>query len=91
MANPCGIILGMVDSEGLKRLRQLAARKRRLDTEIDEATESLLRKGEFVNDVADALGVSRETIRRFRDTRDIPDAREIRRTLGSPTRRPTAE
>jgi hypothetical protein len=26
-----------------------------------------LREGEFVADVADALGVSRETIRRFRD------------------------
>jgi hypothetical protein len=51
---------------------------------------SLLREGEFVNDVADALGVSRETIRRFRDARDIPDAREIRRAAGAPARRSPA-
>ncbi len=50
-------------------------------------TEALLREGEFVNDVADALAVSRETIRRFRDARDIPDYREIRRAAGAPARR----
>jgi hypothetical protein len=90
LANPCGIIFRMADSEGIQRLRRLAARKRRLDAEIDEATEALLREGEFVEDVAGALGVSRETIRRFRDARDIPDAREIRRAMGSPARRSPA-
>jgi hypothetical protein len=90
MANSCGIILRMADSEGLQRLRRLAARKQRLDAEIDEVTEALLREGEFVNDIADALGVSRETIRRFRDTRGIPDARETRRAAGAPARRSPA-
>jgi DNA invertase Pin-like site-specific DNA recombinase len=87
LANLCGIIFGMVESEGLTHLRQLAARKRRLDTEIDEQVEALLREGEFVNDIADALGVSRETVRRFRDARGIPDARETRRAMGAPARR----
>ena len=81
------MILPMADSDGVKRLRQLAARRRKLTEEIDEATETLLRDGEFVQDVADALGVSRETIRRFRDERGIPDAREIRQAKGAAFRR----
>ncbi len=80
----------MAESEGVRRLRLLAARKRRLDAEIDNTTETLLRDGEFVNDVADALSVSRETIRRFRDDHDIPDAREIRRAIGAASRRPSS-
>lgn len=77
----------MADSEGIKRLRALAGRRKRLNTEIDEATEALLRDGEFVTDVADALGVSRETVRRFRDEHGIPDAREIRAAKGAAFRR----
>jgi len=50
-------------------------------------TEALLRDGEFVADIADALGVSRETIRRFRDERGIADAREIRQAKGAAFRR----
>jgi hypothetical protein len=43
--------------------------------------------GEFVENAAGALGVSRETVRRFRDARGIPDAREIRRANGDVFRR----
>jgi hypothetical protein len=81
------MISGMAESEGLKKLRLLAARRVELSTEIDDATEALLREGEFVADVADALGVSRETIRRFRDEHHIPDAREIRKEKGTAFRR----
>ena len=81
------MILGMAESEGLKKLRLIAARRVKLSTEIDDATEQLLREGEFVADVADALGVSRETIRRFRDEHQIPDAREIRKEKGTAFRR----
>lgn len=69
----------MSDSDGIKRLRHLAVRRKRLSAEIDELAETLLRGGEYVGNVADALDVSRETIRRFREARKIPDAREIRR------------
>jgi hypothetical protein len=44
----------------------------------------VLRDGEFV---ADALGVTRETIRRFRDQHGIPGARAIRKAKGTPFRR----
>ena len=77
----------MTESDGIKRLRQLATRRRKLAAEIDAATEALLRDGEFVADIADALGVSRETIRRFRDDRGIADAREIRQAKGVAFRR----
>ena len=77
----------MPDSDGIKHLQQLAARRKRLDGEIDAATESLLRDGEFIDAIAATLGVSRETVRRFRDDRSIPDAREIRRAKGAPARR----
>jgi hypothetical protein len=87
LANSCGIIEAMSESDGIKRLRQLAARRRKISTEIDEATEALLRDGEYVADIADALGESRETVRRFRNERGIPDAREIRRAKGAPLRR----
>ena len=87
MANSCGIIERVTESEGIKRLRQLATRRRKLAVEIDAATEALLRDGEFVTDIADALGVSRETIRRFRDDHGIADAREIRQAKGVAFRR----
>jgi hypothetical protein len=37
--------------------------------------------------VDDALGVTRETVRRFRDKHGIPDAREIRKAKGTAFRR----
>lgn len=80
----------MTESDGIKRLRQLASKRDRLAAEIDELTDSLLREGGFVEDIADALGTSREKVRRFRVEREIPDAREIRRAKGSPARRPLA-
>lgn len=89
LANSCGIILVVSETDGIRRLRQLAARRKRLDAEIDEAAEAVLRDGEYVEDVATALDVSRETIRRFRDKRGIPDTREIRKAKGLPLRRPT--
>jgi hypothetical protein len=75
------------DSEGIRKLRQMVARREKLSAEIDDQTEQLLRDGEFVENVAGALGVSRETVRRFRDKRDIPDPRETRRATGAPTKR----
>ena len=51
----------------------------------------MLRDGEFIEDIATALSVSRETIRRFRDEREIPDAREIRRAKGAPARRAASD
>ena len=77
----------MTESEAIKKLRQLAVRRKRLDGEIEAATEGALRDGEFVEDIAAALSESRETVRRFRKERDIPDAREIRRAKGLPLRR----
>jgi hypothetical protein len=82
-----GMIVCMTESDGIKRLRLMARRRKRLDADIDAATESLLRDGEFIEDVALALDVSRETVRRFRDEHGIPDAREIRRAKGLPSRR----
>jgi hypothetical protein len=79
----------MTESDGIKKLRQLAIRRRQISAEIDQMTETLLRGGEFVNDIADALDESRETVRRFRKERDIPDAREIRRAKGTAPRRRT--
>lgn len=77
----------MSESDGITRLRRLAATRRKISAEIDETLEALLRDGEFVEDIADALGESRETVRRFRKGRDIPDAREIRRGKGTAARR----
>jgi hypothetical protein len=77
----------VASNPALDRLRQLVARRKQLTAEIDQTTEAVLREGAFVNDVADALGESRETVRRFRKDRGIPDAREIRRAMGGPARR----
>jgi hypothetical protein len=88
VANLCGIIERVTESDGIRKLRQLAARRRKISAEIDEVTEALLRDGEFVEDIAGALGESRETVRRFRNERGIPDAREVRRAKGAPLRRP---
>lgn len=71
----------------LEELRRLAATRRQLDAQIDALTESLLRDGEFVEDIADTQGVSREKIRRFRKDRDIHDTREVRRVKRAPARR----
>lgn len=87
MANLCGMILCMADSPGIKRLRQLVARRERASGEVDDAVAGLLREGEFVEDIADALGESREKVRRVRKELGIPDAREIRRSKGLPPRR----
>ena len=81
------MIDGVADSDAIKKLRQLAGKRKRLDDEIDAATEQALRDGEFVEDIADALGASREKVRRFRVARDIPDAREIRAAKGAAFRR----
>jgi hypothetical protein len=82
------MILCMSDSDGIKQLRQLAAKRAKLNADIDETAETVLRSGEYVENVAAALGVSRETIRRFRDKHQIPDARDIRQESGRPRRRP---
>lgn len=76
------------DTPAIARLRQLATRRKKLEGEIDAATEEALRDGEYVEDIAAALDVSRETVRRFRKDRDIPDARDIRAAKGAPRRRP---
>ena len=81
------MILAMADSPGIKHLRQLVAKRSQLSGEIDAAVADLLREGEFVEDIADALGESREKVRRVRVALGIPDAREIRRAKGSPARR----
>jgi hypothetical protein len=85
------------DTPAIGRLRQLAARQKQLavqqkqvDGEINAETEEALRNGEFMEDIADALGVSREKIRRFRISKGIPDPRETRRAMGAPARRPSA-
>jgi hypothetical protein len=80
----------MSESDGIKRLRQLASRRDHLAAEIDTLTDSLLREGEFVENIAAALGTSREKVRRFRVEREIPDAREIRRAKGAAARRSPA-
>jgi hypothetical protein len=87
LANLCGIIDGVADSDAIKRLRQLAAKRKRLEGEIDAATEQALRDGEFVEDIADALGASREKVRRFRVAHEIADPRETRRAKGAAFRR----
>jgi hypothetical protein len=81
------MIPGMADSPGIKRLRQLVARRKQASEQVDAAVAELLRDGEFVEDIADALGESREKVRRVRVALGIPDAREIRRAKGSPARR----
>jgi hypothetical protein len=87
LANTCGIIERMTESDGIRKLRELAARRSQVSAEIDGLTEALLRDGEFVESIAAALGESRETVRRFRKERGIPDAREIRRAKGAAARR----
>lgn len=83
----CGIIGCVSESTGIRDLRQLVSDRRELDAKIDEKTAELLREGEFVEDVAAALGESREKVRRFRNERNIPDTRDIRREKGLPPRR----
>src|SRR5262245_13806465 len=97
MATVCGMAieigqemwhdLHMTDSAGIIRLRDLAGSRRRVQADIDTLTPRLCADGEFVTAIADALGVSRETIRRFRDNHGILDAREIRRAKGASARR----
>lgn len=87
MANLCGMILPMADSPGIKNLRRLVAKRDRAASEVDAAVASLLREGEFVEDIAGALDESREKVRRVRKELGIPDAREIRRAKGLPARR----
>lgn len=90
MANSCGIIGRVNESEGIRRLQELVATRKQLSAKIDALLEELLRDGEYVEDVAAALGESREKVRNFRKARDIPDARDIRREKGTPLRRPAA-
>ena len=90
MANSYGIIGSVSESEGIKRLRELVATRRQASTEIDATLEELLRAGEYVEDIASALGESREKVRQFRIAHGIPDARDIRREKGTPRRRPPA-
>lgn len=80
--------VALCPASGLEQRRRLAATMRQLDTQIDALTESLLRDGEFVENIAAAQGVSREKIRRFRKDHGIPDTRETRRAQGAPARRP---
>jgi len=77
----------MGESDGLRRLRLLAARRRRINDQIDALLAELLSAGEFIEDIATALDESRENVRRFRIKRGIPDAREIRRAQGAAARR----
>ena len=90
MANSCGIIEGMSESEGIKRLRELVAARKQASAEVDALLVELLGDGEYIEDIAGALGESREKVRRFRIEHGIPDARDIRREKGSPRRRPIA-
>lgn len=69
-------------------LRQLVLEKADLDAEINATLEELLRAGEYVEDIANALGESREKVRQFRKAHGISDARDIRREKGTPRRRP---
>jgi len=78
----------MSESEGIKRLREMVAARKQATAEIDALLVELLGDGEYVEDVADALGESREKVRQFRIAHDIPDARDIRRDKGKPRRRP---
>jgi len=77
----------MGESDGLRRLRLLAARRRRINEQIDALLAELLSAGEFIEDIATALDESRENVRRFRIKRGIADAREIRRARGAAARR----
>jgi transposase-like protein len=87
LATLYGIILRMAESAGVTRLRRLVAKRDKASTEVDAQVVALLREGEFVEDIAAALGESREKVRRTRKTLGIPDAREIRRAKGAVTRR----
>ncbi|HMH92540.1 MAG TPA: hypothetical protein VK586_15820 [Streptosporangiaceae bacterium] len=80
----------MTESEGIRRLRNLVATQKQAAAAVDSALEELLRAGEYVEDIAAALGESREKVRRFRVEHGIPDARDIRREKGEPRRRPSA-
>lgn len=80
----------MTESAGTGRLRQLVAERKRVSDDIDAEVIRLLRDGEFVEDIAGALGESREKVRRVRKAQGIPDAREIRRVKGAAPRRSPA-
>ena len=90
MANSCGIIEAVSESDGIRRLRELVTLRKKTSAEIDELLAELLRDGEYVENLAAALDESREKVRRFRKERGIPDARDIRRGKGEPRRRPAA-
>jgi hypothetical protein len=83
--------LRVTASTGLDQLRRLVATRRQVDADIAAVEEALLRDGEYVENIAAALEVSREKVRRFRDGRGIPDTRETRRARNAPARRPAAE
>lgn len=89
-ANLYGIINAVSESDGIKRLRELVAIRDRASADVDECLAELLRDGEYVENLADALEESREKVRQFRIARGIPDAREIRAAKGKPLRRPAA-
>lgn len=86
-ANQCGKIQPMPESPGITHLRQLVGRRKKIDAEIDGVVADLLRGGEYVEDIADALEESREKLRRLRKALRIPDARQIRKERGMPMRR----
>jgi hypothetical protein len=90
-ANSCGIIDSVSESDGIKRLRELVAIRNKASADVDAFLAGLLREGEYVESLAAAMEVSRETIRRFRDDRGIPDTREIRAAKGEPRRRPRGD
>jgi hypothetical protein len=78
------------ESDGIKRLRELVAIRNQASADVDKLLAELLRDGEYVDNLADALDESREKVRRFRKEHGIPDARDIRREKGEPRRRPRA-
>jgi hypothetical protein len=80
----------MSESEGIRRLRELVAVRNKASEDVEELLVELLGNGEYVENLADALGESREKVRRFRIAHGIPDARDIRREKGEPRRRPSA-
>jgi len=80
----------MTDTPGIQRLRRLVAKQNAATAAVDEVVAECLREGEFVEDIADALGRPREKVRRIRVALGLPDTREIRREKGLPLRRPEA-
>jgi hypothetical protein len=89
-ANSYGIIDSVSESDRIKRLRGLVAVRNKASADIDALLAELLRDGEYVEDLAAALGESREKVRQFRMAHGIPDTRDIRREKGKPRRRPRA-